>query len=121
MAKTKSPAEPSIGHNGAMGGNSKAQLKSIVERVERIETQRAELAADVREIISEAKSSGFDTAAIRHTIKERKLTPTQRSERNALRDTYMSALGGLADLPLGQAAISREFSSEDMPRQAMGS
>lgn len=83
------------------------QLQSIIDRIERLEDDRALLAADIKEIFTEAKSNGYDVKIIRKVLAIRKKDAAQRDEEQALIDTYMSALGMLSDTPLGQAAISR--------------
>ncbi len=74
------------------GGVAAAKLKSFVERIERLETEKSELAADVREVYSEAKGNGFDTKIMRQVIKLRKMEPGDRSEQDALLDLYRKAL-----------------------------
>lgn len=74
-------------------GITAGQLKSIIERVERIEDERRELGADIREIYAEAKGNGYDPKILRMIIRLRRLTPSDRAEQDALLDTYMSAIG----------------------------
>jgi uncharacterized protein (UPF0335 family) len=69
------------------------QLKSLIERIERLEEERAALSADIREIYSEAKSFGFDTKIIRQVVRLRKLDRADRQEQEAILDLYLSALG----------------------------
>ena len=69
------------------------RLKSIIERIERLEEERKGLGADVREIYSEAKGVGYDTKILRQVIRIRKLDAQARAEQEMLLDTYMSALG----------------------------
>ncbi len=102
--KLTTTAGPAIGHNSL----DKAERKSLVERIEAVEQGRAELAEDVRGIYQEARGAGFDVAAIRTIIKMRKQDAGARQEREALVAEYMSALGDLADLPLGRAAMARD-------------
>lgn len=83
------------------------QLQSIIDRIEKLEDDRSLLAADIKEILTEAKSNGYDVKIIRKVLAIRKKDAAQRDEEQALIDTYMSALGMLSDTPLGQAAISR--------------
>lgn len=90
-----------------IGANSKEQLLSIVERVENLETQIGELRSDRSDIFAEAKGNGFDVAALKAIIKLRKEDANKRAERESILETYMTALGMLADLPLGQAAMNR--------------
>lgn len=72
---------------------AKDQLKSIVERVERLEEEKTALSGDIREVYAEAKGNGFDTKIVRQVVRLRKLDSTEREERDALLDLYMSALG----------------------------
>lgn len=89
-----------IGHNSEASTRfAKDQLKAFVERIERMEDDRAVIAA-------EAKSNGFDVKALRAVIRLRKQDAQERAEHEAILDTYKHALGMLADLPLGQAAIA---------------
>jgi uncharacterized protein (UPF0335 family) len=74
------------------GGIAAAKLKSFVERIERLETEKAELAADVREVYAEAKGNGFDTKIMRQIIKLRKMQPADRNEQDELLDLYRKAL-----------------------------
>lgn len=79
-----------IGHNS---GITAGQLKSIIERVERITEEKAGLSADIREIYAEAKGNGFDAKIIRMLVRLRKMNPSDRAEQDALLETYKSALG----------------------------
>jgi uncharacterized protein (UPF0335 family) len=88
-----------------VGSNSNAQLKSIVERIERLEADKAETANDIREIYTEAKSNGYDAKALRAIIRLRKQDTDERIEQQHIIDTYLHALGMLSDTPLGQAAL----------------
>ncbi|MDE2096829.1 MAG: DUF2312 domain-containing protein [Patescibacteria group bacterium] len=92
-----------IGHNSI----AKDQLKAIVERIERLEEEKKATADDIRDVYAEAKGNGFDVKALRQIIKLRKIDAAQRQEQEAVLETYMHALGMLADLPLGQAAMRR--------------
>jgi uncharacterized protein (UPF0335 family) len=72
---------------------AKDQLKSLVERVERLEEEKTALSGDIRELYAEAKGQGFDTKIMRQVVRLRKMETHEREERNALLDLYMSALG----------------------------
>lgn len=74
------------------GGIAADRLKSFVERIERLEEERAALGADVREVYSEAKGGGFDTKIMRQIMRLRKLDRAQRQEQEALLDLYKRAL-----------------------------
>ncbi len=81
------------------------RLRSFIERVERLEEEKSTLVIDIREVYAEAKGEGFDVKTMRAIVKLRKLDSADRAEQEALLDLYKSALGMLADTPLGQAAI----------------
>ncbi len=87
-------------HNG--------QLASIVERIEQLEEEKKGLAEDIRGVYSEAKGNGFDVKALRAIVKRRSADADKLREHEAILETYMAALGMLADTPLGMAAIERE-------------
>lgn len=99
--------ETKIGQNGALGSNSKEQLKSILDRVERLDSEKKILSDDIADVYAEAKGNGFDVKAIRAIVSRRKKDAQKLKEHEAIVDTYMHALGMLADLPLGQAAIDK--------------
>lgn len=79
---------PTIGHNSAG-----AQLRSIIQRIEKLEEEKKELGADIREIYAEAKGNGFEPKTLRQVIKLRRLTEADRREQQELLDTYLSAIG----------------------------
>ncbi len=85
------------------------QLRSIVQRIERLEEEKKATADDIRDVYAEAKAVGFDVKALREVIKRRKKDAAERQEHEAIVDTYMVALGMLTDTPLGQAAIRRDL------------
>jgi uncharacterized protein (UPF0335 family) len=69
------------------------QLRSFIERIERLEEEKAGLTADVREVYSEAKSQGYDTKVMRQLVSLRKLDAADRREREELLETYNAAIG----------------------------
>lgn len=72
---------------------SKGQLKSFIERIERLEEEKAAIAGDIREVYAEAKANGYDSKIMRQVIRIRKMDGHERAEQEALLDTYMAALG----------------------------
>ncbi len=72
---------------------AKDQLKAFVERIERLEEEKAALAADLREVYAEAKGNGFDAKALRTVIRLRKQDTNKRREEEAVLATYLHALG----------------------------
>lgn len=81
------------GTDPAVGGIAADRLRSIIERVERLEEERKALAGDIKDIFTEAKSAGFEVKVIRQIIRLRKLEPAEVEEQETLLDIYRRALG----------------------------
>jgi uncharacterized protein (UPF0335 family) len=77
-----------------VGGIAAGQLKSVIERIERLEEEKKGLADDIRDVYAEAKGNGFDPKVIRQVIKLRKMEKADRQEQEALLDLYLAALEG---------------------------
>jgi uncharacterized protein (UPF0335 family) len=77
------------------GSSTHAQLKSVVERIERLEEEKKALAGDIKDVYGEAKANGFDTKALRKVVQLRKQDQSERREEEAILATYMAALGML--------------------------
>jgi uncharacterized protein (UPF0335 family) len=75
------------------GGVAAGQLRSLVERIERLEEEKKGIADDIRDVFAEAKAQGFDTKIMRQVIRLRKKDSAERQEEEALLDLYMHALG----------------------------
>jgi len=71
------------------------QLRSIIERIERLEEEKKAIADDIKEVYAEAKGNGFDTKTLRKVVSLRKVEASERTEQEAMLDLYMSALGML--------------------------
>lgn len=82
---------PGVGHNS--GGVAGERLRSLIERIERLNEEKAALQADIKEVFSEAKAAGFDAGIMRLIIKLRTQDLAQRQEREALLALYKEALG----------------------------
>lgn len=76
-----------------VGGIAGDHLRSYIDRIERLEEEKAGLAADIREIYAEAKGNGFDAKTMRKIVSLRKLDLSERNEQDALLDLYRLALG----------------------------
>lgn len=72
---------------------SGARLRSFIERIERLEEEKATIAGDIKEIYAEAKGEGFDTPTIRQCVRERKKDRAKRDEQLSMFDLYWDALG----------------------------
>ena len=75
--------------------SAQGKLKSLVERIERLEEDKAAVANDLKEVFLEAKGEGFDVKILRKVIRLRKQDAAKRQEEEALIDLYISAIGGL--------------------------
>ncbi|MEP1209460.1 MAG: DUF2312 domain-containing protein [Rhizobiaceae bacterium] len=73
------------------------QLRSIVERIERLEEEKKAIADDIKDVFAEAKGNGFDVKTLRTVVRMRKVEAAERQEQEAMLDLYMSALGMLPD------------------------
>ena len=76
-----------------VGGIAGDQLRAYIERIERLEEEKAALAADVREVFAEAKGNGFDVKIMRQVLRLRKMDGDDRAEEEALLDIYKRAIG----------------------------
>lgn len=82
-------SEPSIGHNTV----AKEQVRSIVERVERLNEQKKTITDDIGDVFTEAKSSGMDVKALRTIVRMRAQDAGKRAEQEAVLEIYMHAMG----------------------------
>jgi uncharacterized protein (UPF0335 family) len=78
---------------GAFGGVTGEHLRQYLERIERLEEEKANLAEDIRDVFAEAKGNGFDVKTMRQVLKIRKMDKNERDEQETLLDLYLSALG----------------------------
>jgi uncharacterized protein (UPF0335 family) len=69
------------------------QLRSYIERYERLEAEKQDIADQQKEVLAEAKGCGYDTAILREIIKLRKMDPQDRAEKEAILQIYLDALG----------------------------
>ena len=81
-----------------VGGVAGDQLRSYLERIERLEEEKAALATDIREVFAEAKANGFDVKTMRQVLKLRKMEDNERDEQEHMLDLYMRVLGMLPNL-----------------------
>ena len=76
-----------------VGGIAADRLRSFIERIERLEEEKAALAGDIREVYAEAKGTGFDTKIMRQIVRLRKMDEAARQEQDELLELYKRALG----------------------------
>ena len=74
---------------------AQGKLKSLIERIERLEEYKAAVSNDLKEVYAEAKGEGFDVKIVRKVVRLRKQDTAKRQEEEALIDLYISAIGGL--------------------------
>ena len=77
------------GHNSVAAD----QLRTIVERIERLDDEKREIAEQIKEVFAESKGNGFDVKTLKAVLKLRKMDPAELSEAEAMLDLYKSALG----------------------------
>lgn len=102
-------AKPVSEEELATGGTTVERLRSIVERIERLEEERKALGSDIKDIYTEAKSAGHDVKAVRIAVKRQMETEEKRKAREAVEteaELIIAALGAFADSPLGAAAVA---------------
>jgi len=75
-----------------LGQATREKLKQFIARIERLEAEKTELAADIREVYAEVKTFGFDTKVMRKVVALRKVDASERAEQEALLDMYMDVL-----------------------------
>ncbi|HYM33367.1 MAG TPA: DUF2312 domain-containing protein [Candidatus Cybelea sp.] len=88
-------ASPSPAEAAKPANAIKNQLKSILERIERLAEEKQSISDDIKDVYAEAKGNGFDVKALRTIIRLRKQDPNERQEQETILETYMHALGML--------------------------
>jgi len=85
----------SLEQNGMadVGGIAADRLRSFIERIERLEEEKAALSGDIREVYAEAKGTGFDTKIMRQIVRLRKMDESSRQEQDELLELYRRAIG----------------------------
>lgn len=76
-----------------LNATAQGRLRTIIERLERLEEDKAAIMADMKEVFAEAKGEGYDVKILRKVIRIRKQDKAKRQEEDAILDLYMSALG----------------------------
>jgi uncharacterized protein (UPF0335 family) len=87
-----------------VGGIAGERLRSLIERIERLEEEKRTLAADIKEVYAEAKGTGFDTKIMRQLIRIRRMDKDDLDEQESLLDVYKRALGMLPEAGPASAA-----------------
>jgi uncharacterized protein (UPF0335 family) len=86
-------ADDASAHPDILNQAAQGQLKSIIERIERLEVEKGEIAEQIKEVKAEAKGNGFDVKIINKVVRIRKQDRAKRMEEDAILDLYLSAIG----------------------------
>lgn len=81
------------GHPDVLNSTAQGQLKSIVDRVERLEVEKAEIMEQIKEVYNEAKGNGFDVKVLKKVVRLRKKDRAARQQEDTVTDLYLSAIG----------------------------
>jgi uncharacterized protein (UPF0335 family) len=84
-----------ISSNDVITGAAQGRLRTIIERIERLEQDKAAIAEDLKEVYAEAKGEGFDVKILRKVVSLRKKDKVKLDEETALIELYLEAIGGL--------------------------
>ena len=79
--------------NTSMTEAAREKLRQTVQRIERLEEEKKEVAEQIKEVYAEAKSMGFDVKALRQAVRLRKIDAQEREEQEMILDLYLGALG----------------------------
>ena len=88
-------ADDAAPHADVLNSTAQGQLKSIIDRVERLEVEKAEIAEQIKEVYAEAKGNGFDVKILRKVVRILKQDRAKRQEEDAILDLYLSAVGAI--------------------------
>src|ERR1700726_254222 len=105
------------GNMADFGGIAGEQLKSLIERIERLEDEKRALGEDIKEVYAEAKGTGFEPKIMRQLIKIRKMDKDEHDEQESLLDLYKRAIGMLPDA-VSSAQAAEETAEPRTPSQS---
>ena len=86
-----------------VGDNAAKDVLSIIQRIERLEDEKKQIASDISDVYKESKGRGYDATALKEIIKIRREDPNKREARESMVDVYMRAINRWEDTPLAQA------------------
>jgi uncharacterized protein (UPF0335 family) len=86
-----------------VGDNAAKDVVSIIERIERLEDEKKQIANDISDVYKESKGRGYDATALKEIIKIRREDPDKREARESMVDVYMRAINRWEDTPLAQS------------------
>lgn len=97
-----------VGHNSNLNADEKKKLSGFVTEIEAAEAEKREIVSNIGTIYKTVKEAGFDTKALKHIVKLRRMEASKRTDFENYCEAYMLGLGMLSDTPLGQAAMERD-------------
>lgn len=86
-----------------VGDNAAKDVLSIIQRIERLEDEKKQIASDISDVYKESKGRGYDATALKEIIKIRREDPNKREARESMVDVYMRAINRWEDTPLSRA------------------
>ena len=86
-------ADDQTTHADVITSAAQGRLRTIIERIERLEEDKAAISTDIKEVFAEAKGEGFDVKILRKVVRFRKQDKSKRMEEEAVLDLYLSAIG----------------------------
>ena len=89
--------------NDIIGDNAAKDVVSIIERIERLEEEKKQIASDISDVYKESKGRGYDATALKEIVKIRREDPNKREARESMVDVYMRAINRWEDTPLSRA------------------
>jgi len=89
--------------NGIIGHNAAKDVVSIIERIERLEDEKKQIASDISDVYKESKGRGYDVTALKEIIEIRREDPSKREAREGMVDFYMRAITRWENTPLGRS------------------
>ena len=87
------PDDAAFANPDVLNASAQGRLRTIIERLERLEEDKQAIMADMKEVFAEAKGEGYDVKTLRKVIRIRKLDKAKRQEEEAILDLYLAALG----------------------------
>ena len=86
-----------------VGDNAAKDVLSIIQRIERLEDEKKQIASDISDVYKESKGRGYDATALKEIVKIRREDPNKREARESMVDVYMRAINRWEDTPLAQS------------------
>ena len=99
------PDDAAFANPDVLNASAQGRLRTIIERLERLEEDKQAIMGDMKEVFAEAKGEGYDVKTLRKVIRIRKLDKAKRQEEEAILDLYLSALGEILSEAQGHQSL----------------